>query len=276
MLTNSSSFAQPLCHEDESSSLLQFKHSFIMNKYASSDPSAYSKVESWKKLEGKSSDCCSWDGIECDHDTGHVIGLDLSSSFLYGSFNSNNSLFNLVHLRRLNLLYNHFNYSQIPPKIGHLPRLRSLNLSNYAFFGQIPSNVSYLSKLDYLDLSGNPDWNYGNLLKLEKPNLEVLVQNLTNLKVLDLNWVNVSSTVTRALSNMSLLTTLSLESCQLYDEFPTTIFQLPNLQILRLENNVDLTGYLPEFHPSGPLKQLAISRNNFSGTLLIQLVISNP
>ncbi|KAI8009781.1 hypothetical protein LOK49_LG06G01154 [Camellia lanceoleosa] len=62
MLTNSSSSAQPLCHEDESSSLLQFKHSFIMNKYASSNPSANSKVESWKKLEGKSSDCCSWDG----------------------------------------------------------------------------------------------------------------------------------------------------------------------------------------------------------------------
>ncbi|KAL7249975.1 hypothetical protein ACSBR1_012042 [Camellia fascicularis] len=267
MLTNSSSSAQPLCHEDESSSLLQFKHSFFMNKSASGDPSAYSKVESWKKFEGNSSDCCSWDGVECDHDTGHVIGLDLSSSFLYGSINSNSSLFNLVHLQRLNLAYNHFNYSQIPPKIGHLPRLRSLNLSNSAFFGQIPSNISYLSELVYLDLSGNPDWNDGNLLKLEKPNLEDLVQNLTNLKVLDLSWVNVSSTVTRALSNMSLLTTLSLESCQLYGEFPITIFQLPNLQILRLENNVDLTGYLPEFHPSGPLKQLAISGTNFSGTL---------
>lgn len=132
MLTNSSSSAQPLCHEDESSSLLQFKHSFFINKSASGDPSAYSKVESWKKLKGKSNDCCSWDGIECDH---------------------------------------HFNYSQIPPKIGHLPRLRSLNLSNFAFFGQIPSNISYLSKLVYLDLSGNPNWNDGNLLKLEKPNL---------------------------------------------------------------------------------------------------------
>ncbi|KAL7249985.1 hypothetical protein ACSBR1_012052 [Camellia fascicularis] len=99
MLTNSSSSAQPLCHEDESSSLLQFKHSFFINKSASRDPSAYPQVESWKKLEGKSNDCCSWDGIECDHDIGHVIGLDLSISFLYGSINSNSSLFNLVHFR---------------------------------------------------------------------------------------------------------------------------------------------------------------------------------
>ncbi|KAL7250015.1 hypothetical protein ACSBR1_012082 [Camellia fascicularis] len=223
MLTNSSSSVQPLCHEDESSSLLQFKHSFFINKSAS----AYSKVGSWKKLEGKSSDCCSWDGVECDHDTGHVVGLDLSSSFLYGSINSNSSLFNLVHLQRLNLSDNHFNYSQIPPRIGNLSRLTSLDLDYSAFFGQIPSNMSYLSNLAYLDLSGNA-------LKLEKPNLEDLVQNLTNLKALDLSSVNISSTVTRALSNMSLLTTLLLMSCQLYGEFPTTIFQLPNLQILSI------------------------------------------
>ncbi|GMQ07518.1 hypothetical protein CsSME_00051673 [Camellia sinensis var. sinensis] len=148
MLTNSSSSVQPLCPEDESSSLLQFKHSFFINKSALGDPSAYSKVESWKKFEGKSGDCCSWDGVECDHDSGHVVGLDLTSSFLFGSINSNSSLFNLVS-------DNHFNFSQIPPRIGNLSRLTSLDLFYSAFFGQIPSNISYLSKLIYLDLSGN-------------------------------------------------------------------------------------------------------------------------
>ncbi|THF95585.1 hypothetical protein TEA_023532 [Camellia sinensis var. sinensis] len=260
MLTNSSSSAQPLCHEDESSSLLQFKHSLLINKFASGDRSARSKVESWKKFEGKSGDCCSWDGVKCDHNNGHVVGLDLSSSFLYGSINFNSSLFNLVHLQRLNLSDNHFNYSQIPSRIGKLSRLTSLDLSYSVFFSQIPSNISYLSKLVYLDLSGNA-------LKLENPNLEDLVQNLTSLKVLDLSWVNVSSTVTRALSNMSSLTTLFLESCQLYGEFPTTIFQLPNLQILRLAKNYNLTGNLPEFHLSSPLKKLDLVGCNFSGML---------
>ncbi|CAL5393857.1 unnamed protein product [Camellia sinensis] len=258
LLTNSSSSAQPLCHEDESSSLLQFKHSFFINKSASGDPSAYSKVESWKKFEGKSSDCCSWDGVECDHDTGHVVGLDLSGSFLYGSINSNSSLFNLVHLQRLNLSGNHFNYSQIPPRMGTLSRLTSLDLSYSVFFNQIPSNISCLAKLVYLNLSGNA-------LKLEKPNLEDLVQNLTNLKALDLSWVNVSSTVTHALSNMSLLTTLFLEGCQLYGEFPRTIFQLPNLQILSIANNSNLTGNLPEFHRSSLLKKLSLRGTGFSG-----------
>ncbi|GMP53620.1 hypothetical protein CsSME_00019030 [Camellia sinensis var. sinensis] len=261
ILTNSSSSAQPLCHEDESSSLLQFKHSFFINKSASDDPLAYPKVESWKKLEGKSSDCCSWDGVECDHDTGHVIGLNLSSSWLYGSINSNSSLFNLVHLQRLNLADNHFNYSQIPPRIGSLSRLTSLDLYYSAFFGQIPSNMSHLSNLAYLDLSRNT-------LKLGKPNLEDLVQNLTNLKALDLSLVNISSTVTRALSNMSLLTTLSLKSCQLYGEFPTFIFQLPNLQILKLANNVNLSGMVPD--SIGNLESISyldLSGCNFSGML---------
>jgi hypothetical protein len=99
LITHSSPSMQPLCNDDESSALLQFKESFIINKSASSDdPFAYPKLKSWT-LEGESSDCCSWDGVSCDEDTGHVIGLDLSSSCLYGSINSNSSLFRLVHLQ---------------------------------------------------------------------------------------------------------------------------------------------------------------------------------
>ena len=41
---------------------------------------------------GEGRDCCSWDGVECDIDTGHVIGLNLGGSCLYGTINSSNSL----------------------------------------------------------------------------------------------------------------------------------------------------------------------------------------
>ena len=61
----SSSFVQPLCHDDESFALLQFKESFIIDQSASSETSAYPKVSSWK-LE--SDDCSSWDGVGCDED----------------------------------------------------------------------------------------------------------------------------------------------------------------------------------------------------------------
>ncbi|KAJ6750419.1 hypothetical protein OIU85_000998 [Salix viminalis] len=124
----------PLCHDEESHALLQFKQSLVINEFAFSDPSAYPNVVSW---DGESRDCCSWDGVDCDRDSGHVIGLDLSSSFLYGSIDSNSTLFPLVHLRRLNLAANNFKNSEI----RNLPRLFDLNLSFSGFSGQIPAEI---------------------------------------------------------------------------------------------------------------------------------------
>ena len=46
---------QPLCHDSESSALLQFKQSFLIDEHASDDPSAYRKVAAWK-CEGEGSD----------------------------------------------------------------------------------------------------------------------------------------------------------------------------------------------------------------------------
>ncbi|CAL5391024.1 unnamed protein product [Camellia sinensis] len=241
-MASSSSAEQPLCHAHESSALLQFKQTFSIDKSASSDPSSCPKVASWK-LQGESGDCCSWDGVECDEDTGHVIGLDLSSSFLHGSINSSSSLFSLVHLQRLNLAYNDFDYSHIPTEISHLSELISLNLSSSVFSGQIPLEISKLSKLVSIDLSYNWDSSFSGLLKLEK------------LVLLD------------TLANLTSLTTLVLENCGLRGEFPISIFYLPNLQVLDVSSNRYLIGHLPEFHPSSPLQQLMLSETSFSGKL---------
>ncbi|KAL7250033.1 hypothetical protein ACSBR1_012100 [Camellia fascicularis] len=264
-MANSLSAEQPLCHADESSALLQFKQTFSIDKSASSDPSSYPKVASWK-LRGDSGNCCSWDGVECD-DTGHVIGLDLSSSFLHGSINSSSSLFSLVHLQRLNLAYNDFNYSRIPSEISHLSELTSLNFSSSVFSGQIPLEISKLSKLVSIDLSFNAESQYSGLLKLEKPGLRSLLQNLTNLKVLRLNDVSIPSEVPNTLANLTSLTTLVLENCGLQGEFPISIFYLPNLQVLDVSSNAYLTGHLPEFHLSSPLQHLMLSDTSFLGKL---------
>ena len=140
----SSSFVQPLCHDDESFALLQFKESFIINQSASYETSAYPKVSSWK-LE--SDDCCLWDGVGCDKDTGHVISLNLSSNCLYGSINSSSSLFRLVNLQRLDLSLNDFNQSRIPVGIRQLSNLTYLDLYDSGFAGQIPAEILQLSKI---------------------------------------------------------------------------------------------------------------------------------
>ncbi|XP_058211274.1 receptor-like protein 7 [Rhododendron vialii] len=264
IFTNSFSSAQPLCHEDESLALLQFKRSFFVDSYASSDPNAYPKVESWK-LNGNVSDCCSWDGVECDHDAGHVIGLDLSSSFLYGSINSNSSLFSLVYLRRLNLADNDFNFSQIPPGIGHLSKLRSLNLSQSLFHGQIPLEISKLSLLTSLDLT-TYDIFYTRFLRLQNPNLENLVKNLTKLDELRLTGVYMGTTVPDMLQNMTSLTALSISWCGLVGEFPRGIFNLPNLRVLAAAMN-KLNGTLPEFHSGSRLEVLIFGLTSFRGNI---------
>ncbi|KAB1670444.1 hypothetical protein ES319_1Z167200v1 [Gossypium barbadense] len=220
-----------LCHSDERLALMQLKDSFIIDKQALANGScAYPKVDSW---DSQSVDCCSWDGIECDQNTGLVIGLDISSSCLYGSINSTSSLFRLVHLQKLNLAKNHFNYSVIPYALGNLSMLTNLNLSSSEFSGQIPSEISNLHRLSSLDLS----------------------------------YVDLASPIPSVLANLSSLTSLNLDSCGLQGMFPLAIFQLPKLETIWLVRNSDLKGYLPEFNFSTKLKELALWNTRFSGEL---------
>ncbi|XP_050156202.1 receptor-like protein 7 [Malus sylvestris] len=282
VIANSSYSSQkqyPSCPDEEKSALLQFRDSFTIDKSASRSPDAYPKVSSWKPAEGGNSTCCSWEGVKCDEKTGHVIGLDLGSSCLHGSINSNSSLFRLVHLQRLNLSDNNFNYSQIPTSIRNFPSLTHLDLSTSVFSGQVPSELSLLSKLTYLNLALNLDRlsedkdhqsseeeNYP-LLKLEASDLGSLVQNLTSLEVLSLSFVNVSSAIPHSMANLSSLTTLYLRDCHLFGEFPVRIFQLPNLESLSVRYNQDLTGYFPEFNQSSPLILLKVGFTGFFGTI---------
>ncbi|CAL8121319.1 unnamed protein product [Prunus armeniaca] len=259
---------QPSCHDVESSALLQFKESFVIKASASGYFGSYPKVSSWKLAEGETFNCCSWDGVDCDEETGHVIGLDLSSSCLYGSISSNSSLFSLVHLQRLNLADNDFNYSLIPTKIRNLPKLTYLNLSVSVFSGQVPTEVSQLSKLSSLDLSLNIDPFSGeNLLKLEASTMKSLVRNFTSLEELDLSWVDISSGVANYMANLSLLTSLNLTNCGMFGEFPARVFRLQNLKILSMRFNQGITGYLPEFNRSSPLMVLELAGTSSSGIL---------
>nr|XP_048334798.1 receptor-like protein 7 [Ziziphus jujuba var. spinosa] len=252
------------CHEDEKLALLKFKDSFLINRSASGYEGGYPKVLQWnnpQQGETSSGNCCSWDGVECDEETGNVVGLDLSSSCLYGTINSTSTLYNLVHLRRLNLSDNHFNYSLIPTSMGQFSEMTHLDLSASAFSGQVPIEISNMSNLSSLDLSEN-------YLELKNPNMRSLVQNLsTGLEILNLNHVLISSEVPDFLANFTSLTFLGLYDCELQGEFPAKIFQLPNLQNLYIGANSNLSGYLPEFLRASPLKILNLEGTRFSGSL---------
>lgn len=261
---------QPSCHDDERSALLQFKQSFIIDELASDPHAAYPKVLHWRSQEGdQGSNCCLWDGVECDEKTGRVIGLDLSSSCLHGPISSSSSLFRLVHLQRLNLADNHFNFSRIPAAIGRFSAITHLNLSLSVFSGQIPLEISYLSKLSSLDLSLNVDKpikKSQKLLQLQPSNFKSLVQNLTHLEELGLGAVDILSTVPD-LSNLSSLTDLFLRDCGLSGPIPSSLGFLSKLEFLDLGLN-RLNGYIPtSLQNLTRLDTLRLDSNNITGPI---------
>lgn len=54
---------------------------FVISKSASYNPFSYPKISYWNAP----TDCCSWDDIQCDNHTSHVIAIDLSSSQIHGT-----------------------------------------------------------------------------------------------------------------------------------------------------------------------------------------------
>ncbi|KAI9116774.1 hypothetical protein K1719_012140 [Acacia pycnantha] len=283
----SSSLNPQLCNSHESSALLQFKNSFSLHHSASTScdmfyddsydysatiqfkNSSYPKTASW----GNDSNCCLWDGVICDSMSGHVIGLDLSCSWLQGQLHPNSTLFQLSHLQTLNLAFNNFSGSLISSQFSDLSTLMHLNLSSSSFIGEIPLKIAELSKLVSLDLS----WNYFSLhewlsLRIEPSTWEKLVLNMTDLQELVLDYVNMSSIAPSSLSLLmnlsSSLVSLRLSDTEFQGNITSDIFCLENLQQLDLSGNSNLNFQLPKFNWSSPLSFLDLRSTTFLGEVL--------
>ena len=217
------------------SSVIQLKNSLKFDRDLST------KLVKWSQA----SDCCSWEGVSCEE--GRVMHLDLSHERISGELNNSSSLFSFKHLKSLDLSYNNFK-SVIPARIGNLKNLLYLNFSNAGFEGQIPQEISQLTRLVILDFSSlsfrNP------LLKLENPNLRMLVQNLSELSELYLDHVNKSASghewcqaLSSSLPNLSVL---SLSNCDLSGPIDQSLLKLQSLSVIRLDNN-NLSSPVPRF-----------------------------
>ncbi|KAL3753559.1 hypothetical protein ACJRO7_000895 [Eucalyptus globulus] len=214
---------------DQRSLLLELRNNLIFNASKSS------KLVQWDQ----SAD--SWSGVTCED--GLVVGLDLSVESISGGINGSSSLFKLVFLRSLNLAFNDFNYTAISLGLANLNRLENLNLSYVGFVGQIPTKLSRLTKLRTLDLSST-------LLKLEKPNLRSLIEDLGELRELYLNGVNLSAEGSEwcdALSSsVPKLEVLSMSYCSLSGPIGASLMSLANLSVIQLNDN-NLSTTVPSF-----------------------------
>ncbi|KDO36940.1 hypothetical protein CISIN_1g047486mg, partial [Citrus sinensis] len=127
--------------------------------------------------------------------------------------------------------------------------------------------MSHLSKLTHLDLSFC-------VLTIEQRTFDLLASNLTKLSLLHLGATNMSLIKPFSLLNLSsTMTDLDLGGTRIKGNFPDDIFRLPNLQILFLNLNSQLTGYLPKSNWSSPLRELDllsvldIGFCNFTGSI---------
>ncbi|XP_056864256.1 receptor like protein 24-like [Raphanus sativus] len=226
--------------------------------------------------------------------------LDLSYNHLSSTImNPKSSIFTLHDLHYLNLCYNNFVSSTIPPEFGNLNRLEALSLFSTGLIGHVPSSFSNLSLLTTLLLGHNdltsiflPAQNLTKIPSQSHKQLEgqILepISKLITLTTLDLSFLNLGypidlrvfssfkSLAILALSGNSISPTslssdsgipLSMEALLLsqcnISEFPNILKPLKNLRSLDISSN-RIKGKIPEWFWSHPR---LISANFFNNSL---------
>ncbi|XP_042380268.1 receptor-like protein EIX1 [Zingiber officinale] len=230
------------CLESERSSLLAIKSDLYNSDHWLSSWSGY--------------DCCNWSGVACDNTTSHVIMLDVHYPFdPYVSYPDkskvNPSLFNLKHLKYLNLSNNNFDSTRMPSMISSLVHLEHLGLSNANFNGLIPQQLGSLSNLHYLDLGCCDNW-YSSLWSNDLSWLS----HLTSLEYLDMSCVNLSLANNWVHQiNYNSLEHLALSNCGLQDA--TGGAGTNNLSSNQIEGNISVNA-------TGKLKHLELADNSLT------------
>ncbi|KAH9659769.1 Receptor-like protein 13 [Citrus sinensis] len=254
------------------------------------------------------SDCCQWEGVECNDTTGRVIELDLAvtrkwesaewymNASLFTPFQQlesldimgnniascvkNEGLERLSRLNNLKFLHldnNYFNNS-IFSSLGGLSSLRRLSLVGNRLNGSIDiKGLDSLSNLEMLDMSDNAIDNLVVPKGLER------LSTLNNLKFLDLGFNHFNNSIFSSLGGLSSLRQLSLAANRLNGSIDIKgLNSLSNLEELDMSANAIDNLVVPKgfnhfnnniFSSLGglsSLRQLSLAANRLNGSIDIK------
>ncbi|CAL9105922.1 unnamed protein product [Musa acuminata var. zebrina] len=177
------------------------------------------------------------------------------------------------NMKVIHMLLDHNNFSgEIPESIGLAQSLQVLRLDVNSLNESIPSSINNLTSLNVLNLGNNK--------------LTGLMPNLTGMTAL--NYLNLSnnlfdpSEAPAWLSDVQNLTTLIIESGKLHGEVPQTLFSLPYLQEVRLNDNAFNGTLNMGSNISQQLKMVNFQNNNFISVTLSSnynktiILVGNP
>ncbi|KAH9778901.1 protein kinase domain-containing protein [Citrus sinensis] len=222
---------------------------------------------------------CSWVGISCDSRHQRVKALNLSGMGLGGTIPPH--LGNLSFLMSLDVTLNNF-YGHLPNELGKLGRLKFISFSFNKLSGSIPTWIGVLSKLQIMSLRNNnitgpiPNSLF-NLSKLEMlqasfnvidGNIPSGIGNLSNLFDLDLRHNNLQDQIPTEIGNLQNLESLALGTNNLSGLIPPAIFNISTIRVLNLHSN-QFSGRLPSTigHSLPNIEYLTLAINNLIGTI---------
>ena len=195
-----------------------------------------------------------WAGVGTDNE-GNVTGLSLPDNGVTGAIPADIAL--LEHLEVLNLRANDELFGSIPPEIGKLANLVTLNIGNTGVGGSIPPEIGDLRNLTSL-LAPRPAIPSGVLSGTIPPEMG----KLENLEVLDFSGNGMGGPLPPELGNMRSLRQLQLQGTGVEGPIPAEFGNMQSLTSLRV-NSTRLSGRLPN-----DLTRLSLGRFDWGGTEL--------
>ncbi|CDO96775.1 unnamed protein product [Coffea canephora] len=202
---------------------------------------------------------CNWIGVTCSSRHHRVVSLNLSYLGLQGSIPP--EIGNLSFVNSIDLSGNNFQGNLpmlVPSGFGSLPNLQALDLSNNSFTGAIPTSLFNASKLESISIMSNQ----------LQGNIPQEIGNLGNLKVLRMANNQLTGLIPLTLFNISSLQIVNLRNNTLSGDLPVNLCsKLSRLHGYYLAYNTLSGQILSRFDNCSELEELSLNDNDLNGTL---------